>query len=206
RCSTMRSRSSITPGGNLMRVTSGVQLAGPRPLHRFACHTALEPGARLGPRNAFAGLEELGVAPVRHRVEFRLAGYELSLLRDRLQDETVRSGAGLFRRLCNASLELCGQTDGGGAHDWLRGSSFRKCTTHVLHVRPCTALECRHPQGARAMRAIAITASTMANRFQRPVFSPKANTPTSEPSTTTPMFMAANTTAGLSGSAWCAHT
>ncbi len=53
-----------------------------------------------------------------------------------------------------------------------------------------------HPQ---AINPIASTASARPARFHFVVASPKANTPTSAPSTTTPMFIPANTVAGLSG-------
>ena len=53
---------------------------------------------------------------------------------------------------------------------------------------------------------MAMIASGMASRFSRPRRSPKPSTPTSVPSTTTPMFIIENTTAGWSGNARWAFT
>ena len=58
----------------------------------------------------------------------------------------------------------------------------------------------------KAISTIAGTASAIPSQFMRPGFSLKASTPTSVPSTTTPMFIAANTSDGFSGNARCACT
>ena len=57
---------------------------------------------------------------IRQRMERGALLGQLGLLGDRFQDEGVRGGAGRFRRLGDAGLEVLGQADGGGAHAGLR--------------------------------------------------------------------------------------
>src|SRR5690348_699432 len=119
----MQSRSPITPGASLTRVTSAIQLAGHRSPRRFSSEPTLEVSARFLPGNAHSGIEKLGVALIRQGVEVGTLRCQIGFFRDRLEDEIVRGRARLLRRLGNAGLEIVGQADGGSAHaalqDWL---------------------------------------------------------------------------------------
>ncbi len=86
---------------------------------------------------------------------------------------------------------------------WLLFFSREKKSDIPPRARKWPAATNAHPQ---AINPIASTASARPARFHFVVASPNANTPTSAPSTTTPMFMPANTVAGLSGIDWCACT